>query len=186
MLAMPDWLDWMAALLLLDLAIYWQHRCMHAIPLLWRMHRVHHSDTGFDLSTGVRFHPLEITLSMLFKLGLVWLLGPPPGAVLLFEILLSSSALWTHSDTALAGRLEHRVRRLIVTPSMHRIHHSIRPMETNSNYGFLLSVWDRVFGSYRAAPAEPERTMPIGLEQFRAAGEQRIASLLLNPFISRR
>ncbi len=184
------WLDWPlwlaipAAVLLLDLAIYWQHRLMHRLPWLWRLHRVHHTDPGFDVTTGVRFHPLEIMLSMLIKLGLVWLLGPHPLAVLIFELLLASGALFTHSDFALPRWLDRRLRWLLVTPSMHRIHHSTWQPETDSNYGFHLSVWDRLFGSYRAEPREDERRMPIGLDSFRDPAQLGLGRLLLSPFRS--
>lgn len=178
----PAWLALPAAVLLLDLAIYWQHRLMHAWPLLWRLHRVHHCDTAFDVSTGVRFHPLEIALSMGIKLGLITLLGPHPAAVLVFEMLLSLGSLFTHTDIALPRALDRRLRWVFVTPSMHRIHHSTRRVETDSNYGFHLSVWDRLFGSYTVAPAEDERRMPIGLEDWREPRDQGLVSLLLNPF----
>ncbi len=177
----PLWLSIPVAVLLLDVAIYWQHRLMHVIPVLWRLHRVHHADTGFDVTTGVRFHPLEIALSMLLKLGLIWLLGPHPVAVLLFEVLLAAGALFTHADFALPRQIDRRLRWLFVTPSMHRIHHSTWQPETDSNYGFHLSVWDRLFGSYTEQPRQDERSMPIGLEQFRQPQDQRLLSLLLNP-----
>ena len=178
----PAWLALPAAVLLLDLAIYWQHRLMHAWPLLWRLHRVHHCDTAFDVTTGVRFHPLELALSMGIKLGLITLLGPHPVAVLIFEVLLSLGSLFTHTDIALPRTLDRRLRLLFVTPSMHRIHHSTRQVETDSNYGFHLSVWDRLFGSYTTEPAEDERRMPIGLERWREPRDQGLVSLLLNPF----
>lgn len=180
-LAWPAWLEFLLALLLLDLAIYWQHRLFHRIPLFWRLHRVHHSDLHFDVSTGVRFHPLEIAASMGIKLVLVALLGPAALAVLVFELLLSLGSLFTHSDFALPERLDRRLRRLLVTPSMHRIHHSTWQPETDSNYGFHLSIWDRLFRSYRATPRAPEQSMPIGLEQFRDPAEQTLWQLLLQP-----
>jgi sterol desaturase/sphingolipid hydroxylase (fatty acid hydroxylase superfamily) len=182
LLEWPAWLAIPVAVLLLDLAIYWQHRLMHAWPLLWRLHRVHHCDTAFDVTTGVRFHPLELALSMGIKLSLITLLGPHPAAVLIFEVLLSLGSLFTHTDIALPRTLDRRLRLLFVTPSMHRIHHSTRRVETDSNYGFHLSVWDRLFGSYTAAPAEDERRMPIGLEDWREPRDQGLVSLLLNPF----
>ena len=178
----PAWLAIPAAVLLFDVAIYWQHRLMHMWPLLWRLHRVHHCDTAFDVTTGVRFHPLEIALSMGIKLGLITLLGPHPVAVLAFEVLLSLGSLFTHTDIALPRRLDHRLRWVFVTPSMHRIHHSTRRVETDSNYGFHLSVWDRLFRSYTTDPAEDERRMPIGLEDWREPQDQGLVSLLLNPF----
>jgi sterol desaturase/sphingolipid hydroxylase (fatty acid hydroxylase superfamily) len=181
-LTWPVWVAIPLAVLLLDVAIYWQHRLMHAWPLLWRLHRVHHCDTSFDVTTGVRFHPVEIALSMGIKLGLITLLGPHPAAVLAFEVLLSLGALFTHTDIAFPKALDRRLRWLFVTPSMHRIHHSTRRVETDSNYGFHLSVWDRLFGSYTVDPAEDERRMPIGLEDWRESRDQALLSLLLNPF----
>ena len=182
----PPWLAIVLAVLLLDVAIYWQHRLMHLIPVLWRLHRVHHSDTAFDVTTGVRFHPFEIVLSMALKLGLVWLLGPHPAAVVIFELLLSVGALVTHTDVALPPRLDRTLRTLLVTPSMHRIHHSVRHEETDSNYGFHLSIWDRLFRSYRAAPADPERSMPIGLAELRDRRDQGLIALLWQPFTKTR
>jgi sterol desaturase/sphingolipid hydroxylase (fatty acid hydroxylase superfamily) len=184
------WLDWPAwiaiptAVALLDLAIYWQHRLLHIVPIFWRLHRVHHADTGFDVTTGVRFHPLEILLSMAVKLGLVWLLGPDPVAVLVFELLLATGALFTHADFGLPARLDRALRWVLVTPSMHRIHHSTWRPETDSNYGFHLSCWDRLFGSYRSEPRIPETEMPIGLDEFRDPDDQRLLALLLNPLRS--
>ncbi len=181
-LGLPFWLDCVLAVLLLDLAIYWQHRLMHVLPLLWRLHRLHHSDTGFDVTTGLRFHPFEMALSLVYKLAVVAALGAPALAVLVFELLLSIGALFTHADFALPPALDRRLRWLLVTPSMHRIHHSTWRPETDSNYGFHLSVWDRLFGSYRAHPRAPEAHMPIGLEYFRSSREQTLPSLLLQPF----
>lgn len=182
MLALPRPLEFVLAVLLLDLAIYWQHRLFHVVPLLWRVHRVHHSDLRFDVTTGVRFHPFEIALSMAVKLALVWLLGPDPLAVMAFELLLSLGSLVTHGDYALPRALDHRVRWLLVTPSMHRIHHSVRREETDSNYGFHLSVWDRLFHSYRAMPIAAEREMAIGIKQFREPTDQQLLALLWQPF----
>lgn len=181
-LGLPFWLDCLLAVLLLDLAIYWQHRLMHVVPLLWRLHRLHHSDTGFDVTTGLRFHPFEMAVSLVYKLTVVAALGAPPLAVLVFELLLSIGALFTHADFALPPALDRRLRWLLVTPSMHRIHHSTWRPETDSNYGFHLSIWDRLFGSYRAQPRAPEASMPIGLEYFRSSDEQNLPSLLLQPF----
>lgn len=184
-LAWPAWLEILVAVLIFDVAIYWQHRLFHIIPFFWRMHRVHHADTAFDVTTGVRFHPFETTLSMGIKLGLVWLLAPHPLAVLIFEILLSAGSLFTHADFRFPPALDRRLRWLIVTPSMHRVHHSTWRPETDSNYGFHLSVWDRIFGSYTPAPRQDERSMPIGLDRFRSRREQSLLQLLINPFRSR-
>lgn len=183
LLAWPVWLEVLTAILLFDVAIYWQHRLLHTIPFLWRMHRVHHADISFDVTTGLRFHPFETTLSMGIKLALVWLLAPHPLAVLIFEILLSAGALFTHADFGFPPALDRRLRWLVVTPSMHRIHHSSWRPETDSNYGFHLSLWDRLFRSYTHAPRNDERSMPVGLERFRSAREQSLFPLLINPFV---
>ncbi|MBL36958.1 MAG: sterol desaturase [Xanthomonadales bacterium] len=181
----PFWLEFTLAVLVLDLAIYWQHRLFHKIPLFWRFHRVHHADRAFDLTTGVRFHPVEIALSMLIKFGVIWLIGAHPAAVLVFEIVLNLGSLWTHTDLALPSRIDRRLRWLVVTPSMHRIHHSTLRHETDSNYGFHLSLWDRLFASYTENPERPEKTMPIGLDQYRSDNDQTLTALLLNPFKSK-
>ncbi|PIQ36540.1 MAG: sterol desaturase [Lysobacterales bacterium CG17_big_fil_post_rev_8_21_14_2_50_64_11] len=178
----PATLEIVLAIVLLDLAIYWQHRLFHVIPVLWRMHRVHHCDVAFDVTTGVRFHPFEIAASMALKLALVALLGPDPVAVIAFELLLSLGSLITHGNYAFSTAIDRRIRWLLVTPSMHRIHHSVRREETDSNYGFHLSIWDRLFASYRAQPHSPEREMAIGLDAFREPSAQRLPALLAQPF----
>ncbi len=174
---------WMLGLLILDCVIYWQHRLLHRIPLLWRLHKIHHTDLDLDFSTGVRFHPLEILLSMLLKAVVILLLGIPATAVLVFEILLNGFSLYTHSNIALPAGLERMLRRLLVTPDMHRIHHSLEPVETDSNFSFHLSLWDRLFGSYRAAPGLETRTMPLGLAEYRNSAELKFTRLLKIPFI---
>ncbi len=178
----PLWLEIVLAVVIFDAAIYWQHRLLHLIPLLWPLHRVHHSDVAIDATTGVRFHPLEIVLSMLIKLGLVVALGAHPAAVVVFEIWLSAASLFTHADFVFPPRVGRVLRALIVAPSVHRTHHSVRREETDSNYGFGLSLWDRVFGSYRAHAAEPERSMPIGLPSLRDPAALGLGALLLQPF----
>lgn len=170
------------SIVLLDLAIYWQHRIFHRVPLLWRMHRMHHADTSFEVSTAIRFHPLEILLSMWIKVAVVLLLGAPALAVLLFEILLNATALFSHADLRLPERLDRALRQVLVTPDMHRVHHSVERHETNSNYGFCLSIWDRLFGSYRERAREEQRRMPIGLEYFRDEADTRVPALLVQPF----
>jgi sterol desaturase/sphingolipid hydroxylase (fatty acid hydroxylase superfamily) len=180
----PGWVEIALTVLALDLVIYWQHRILHAVPLLWRLHRVHHSDTAFDVTTGIRFHPLEIALSMGVKMVLIALLGAHPFGVLLFEILLSLGALFTHTDIAFPPSADRMLRWLVVTPSMHRIHHSVIREETDSNFSFHLSVWDRIFRSYRAAPSRDEVEMPIGLNAFRDPPDQTLLALLLQPFRS--
>ena len=180
--ALPSWLAFALGVLLLDVAIYWQHRILHRVPLLWRLHRVHHADLGFDFTTGVRFHPLEILLSLGFKFALIVAFGIGPLAVLVFEIALNLGALFTHSNLALPLRLDRVLRWLLVTPDMHRVHHSVHRDETDSNYGFHLSCWDRLFRSYRPQPRDGHTTMTIGLPQFREPRAQRLLALLLNPF----
>lgn len=168
--------------LLLDLIIFWQHRLLHKVPLLWRLHRVHHSDTGFDVTSGVRFHPLEIVLSMGLKIGLIWILGIVPLAVMIFELALSIGSLFTHTNLHLPAKFERRLRWLLVTPDMHRIHHSIHRDETDSNFGFHLSLWDRLFGSYYDRPRDGHTGMTIGLPEFRELSQQSLMALLRNPF----
>lgn len=180
--ALPQAAGVVLGLLVLDVAIYWQHRLLHMIPLLWRLHRVHHADTGFDTTTGVRFHPIEIVLSMAIKLGIIFLLGIPALAVLIFEILLSAGSLFTHANLYLPPGFEKRLRWLFVTPEMHRVHHSWHRDETDSNFGFHLSVWDRIFRSYRDQPRDGHTKMTIGLHEFRERKEQTLLALLLNPF----
>ncbi len=182
LLDLPAWLAVALGFLLLDAAIYWQHRLLHRIPLLWRLHRVHHADTTFDVTLAVRFHPLEIALSMAIKFAVIAALGAPALAVLLFEVALSAGSLWTHADLRLPDSVDRVVRRLLVTPDMHRVHHSVHPDETDSNFSFHLSLWDHLFGSYRAQPRDGHLGMTIGLHEFRAPAEQSLPALLLNPF----
>ncbi len=169
------------SVLLLDLAIYLQHRLFHAVPLLWRLHRMHHADLELDVTTGARFHPVEILLSMLIKIALVAALGAPAVAVLLFEILLNATAMFNHSNVAMPTLLDRLLRRVLVTPDMHRVHHSVVPAETDSNFGFNLSLWDRLLGTYRAEPAAGQLGMTIGLELFRDPQELRLDRMLLQP-----
>lgn len=178
----PDWLELGLAFVVLDLVIYLQHRLFHAAPWLWRLHRVHHADTGFDVTTALRFHPLEIALSMAIKLAAIALFGASAEAVLLFEIVLNGAAMFNHGNVTLPRWLERGLRLLIVTPDMHRIHHSVLMGEAGSNYGFNLSCWDRLFASYTAAPSRPQETMPIGLDHFRAPREAWLDRMLLQPF----
>jgi len=181
-LALPAWLPFTLTLLLLDCTIYWQHRLLHAVPWLWRLHRVHHSDIALDATSGVRFHPLEILLSTVILILAVLLLGAPPLAVLVFEILLNAFALFTHANLALPQRLDHALRWALVTPDMHRIHHSIVRRERDRNFGFHLIWWDRLFASYLAKPGAAQATLPLGLENFRDARAQRLDALLAQPF----
>lgn len=181
-LSLPAGFSVVLGILCLDLALYWQHRLFHRLPWLWRLHRVHHSDLAFDVSLGVRFHPLEIALSMLIKFAVIAIAGVPAVAVVLFEIILSALSLFTHADVDLDPALERRLRWLVVTPDMHRVHHSVYRDETDSNYGFHLSFWDRLFGSYRAQPKDGHLRMTIGLPVYRGNDEQRLLALIANPF----
>ena len=181
-LATPAWLAIVASVLLLDLAIYLQHVLFHAVPALWRLHRMHHADLEFDVTTGARFHPIEILLSMAIKLGVVAALGAPAVAVLLFEVLLNATSMFNHGNVRIPLGLDRVLRRLVVTPDMHRVHHSVVPSETNSNFGFNLPWWDRLFGTYRAQPAAGHDGMTIGIEQFRDPRELRLDRMLLQPF----
>ena len=160
----PAWLELVAAILTLDLAIWAQHLVTHKVPILWRFHRVHHADRDMDVTTGFRFHPVETLASMGLKIGLVYLLGPSALAVLVFEILLSGTALFNHSNLAVPGPLDRVVRLVLVTPDMHRVHHSIHRAEHDSNYGFALSVWDRLFRTYVPEPKAGHDAMTVGLE----------------------
>lgn len=181
---LPAWLDAAATIVVLDLAIYWQHRAFHRVPLLWRLHRVHHSDTAFDATLGLRFHPGEIVLSTVYKLALVAALGLPAASVLVYEILLASFALFTHADLALPGRWDARLRRVIVTPDWHRVHHSVHRAETDSNYGNILSAWDRVFATHVPQPRDGHVGMSIGLHEFRSPQSQTLLGLLRQPLQS--
>lgn len=181
-LSMPIWVSVILSLLLLDLLIYLQHRIFHAVPWLWRLHRMHHADLEFDVTTGLRFHPIEILLSMTLKLVAVTLLGAPALAVLLFEVLLNATAMFNHGNVRLPKRLDRWLRLILVTPDMHRVHHSVIPTETDSNFGFNLPWWDRLFNTYRAQPQAGQLGMTIGLNQFRNPAELRLHRLLLQPF----
>ncbi len=182
LLALPAWVEIAAAVILLDLLVYGQHVLFHAVPALWRVHRVHHADLEFDATTGLRFHPVEIILSMVIKMAAVVLLGAAALAVLIFEVLLNATAMWSHSNIRLPLGLDRLIRRVIVTPDMHRTHHSIIPRETHSNFGFNLACWDRLFGTYRPQPEKGHEGMTIGIPQFRSPGELRLDRMLLQPF----
>jgi len=178
----PSWLGLVASVLLLDLAIYLQHVMFHAVPALWRVHRMHHADLDFDVATGVRFHPIEIVLSMLIKFGVVMALGIPAYGVLTFEVLLNATSMFSHGNVYLPEKLDRCLRWFVVTPDMHRVHHSVVMAETNSNFGFNLPWWDRLLGTYRDQPAGGHEGMSIGIEQFRQARELWLDRMLLQPF----
>jgi len=183
---LPYWLEVILAVLLLDLAIYLQHLLMHRVPLLWRLHRVHHADLDIDLTTGSRFHTLEILVSMLIKAAVIFILGPALLAVLIFEALLSGMALFNHANVRLPGTIDRLLRLLLITPDVHRVHHSILRHETNSNYGFNLSIWDRAFGTYIAQPEEGHSAMTIGIPEFRDPRQvDRLRGMLALPFVGK-
>lgn len=182
MLSLPETVTIPFSVLALDLFIYFQHVLLHATPLLWRLHRMHHADLDFDVTTGSRFHPLEILLSMGLKLMIIAALGTPAMAVLIFEILLNGTSMFNHANLKLGPGVDKALRLFIVTPDMHRVHHSIIRSETNSNFGFNLSWWDRLFGTYRAQPASGHEAMTIGIDQFRSPREQRLDRMLIQPF----
>ena len=172
------------SVILLDLAIYLQHVMFHAVPALWRLHRMHHADLDFDVTTGVRFHPLEILLSIGIKFMVIAALGTPALGVLIFEVLLNATSMFNHSNIRIPERFDRVLRWLVVTPDMHRVHHSIKPHETNSNFGFNLPWWDRLLGTYRAQPAAGHEGMTIGIDLFRTPRDLWLDRLLVQPFLS--
>ena len=178
----PGGLEFLLAMVFLDLMIYLQHVVVHMIPLFWRFHVVHHSDLDLDVSSGLRFHPVEILGSMVYKIGLVFALGPDPLAVLVFEAILNGMAQFSHSNITLPERLDHIVRWVLVTPDMHRIHHSVVVQETNSNFGFNLSVWDRMLGTYIRDAMKRQPEIVIGVDTFRRSEEVSFQKLLTMPF----
>ncbi|MBI3863084.1 MAG: sterol desaturase family protein [Planctomycetia bacterium] len=182
--AWPEWVKIIVGILALDLAIYLQHVMFHAVPALWRLHRVHHADLDFDVTTGLRFHTIEIVLSMLIKIGVVFVLGPSALAVLIFEVLLNATSMFNHANVALPETVDRLLRLVVVTPDMHRVHHSVVPRETNSNFGFNLPWWDFLLGTYRAQPAAGHQGMTIGLGQFRDERQaDRLPGMLAMPIL---
>lgn len=179
--SLPSWLTFAIAVLLLDLVVYFQHVMFHAVPVLWRLHRVHHTDQDFDVTTGIRFHPAEILLSIVIKSAAVAAIGAPAVAVLVFEILLNATALFNHANASLPARAEDWVRWFVVTPDMHRTHHSVTYDESSSNFGSNLPWWDRLFGTYRAQPGLGHDAMAIGVDAFRAPADLRLDRLLIQP-----
>ena len=183
--AFPFWAAVITSVIALDLALYLQHVLFHAVPPLWRVHRMHHADLSVDITTGVRFHPIEILLSMGIKLLAVAALGPPAVAVLIFEVLLNATAMFNHGNVRLQGELDRFLRWIVVTPDMHRVHHSMVSRETNSNYGFNLPWWDHLFGTYQDQPGSGHQRMTIGIEHFRDPRELRLHRMLLQPFVTK-
>jgi sterol desaturase/sphingolipid hydroxylase (fatty acid hydroxylase superfamily) len=181
-LSAPGWLSVLISVIFLDLVIYAQHVLFHRVPSLWRLHQMHHADTEIDVTTGARFHPIEILLSMVIKFAVIVTLGVPALAVLLFEVLLNATAMFNHSNIRLPKSIDRVLRFFVVTPDMHRVHHSIVKRETNSNFGFNLPWWDRLFGTYQDQPVAGHDGMTIGIEAFRDPAEQRIDRMLTQPF----
>ena len=179
---LPAWLSVAIAVVALDLAIYLQHVLFHAAPTLWRLHRMHHADLDFDFTTGIRFHPIEILLSVGIKFLAVAAIGAPALAVLIFEIVLNATATFNHGNVRMPGAVDAVLRLVVVTPDMHRVHHSVVAAETNSNFGFNLPWWDRLFGTYRAQPEAGHEDMTIGIPQFRDPAELRLDRMLWQPF----
>jgi len=182
-LMLPPWLAVVVAVVALDLVIYLQHVMFHAVPALWRLHRLHHADLDYDMTTGARFHPIEILLSMLIKFAAIVVLGPPAVAVLIFEVMLNALAMFNHGNVRLPLGFDRLLRLLVVTPDMHRVHHSIEDHETNSNFGFNLSLWDRLFGTYKDQPDAGHMGMIIGIRDYRNEKEvDRLPGMLALPF----
>ncbi len=177
------WLAVLVSVALLDLAIYLQHVMFHAVPALWRLHRMHHADLDIDVTTGARFHPIEILLSMAIKSAVVVALGAPASAVLIFEVVLNATSMFNHGNVRVPSGIDRILRWFVVTPDMHRVHHSIAPFEANSNFGFNLPWWDRLMGTYRAQPALGHDRMIIGIEQFRTRRDLRLDRMLAQPFL---
>lgn len=182
---LPSIIHFTLAFILMDLAIYFQHIMFHALPMFWRFHRVHHSDLDCDITTGVRFHPFEIVFSIIFKFVLIISIGAPVLAVILFEITLNAASMFTHSNIKIPKAIEVITRWFIVTPDMHRTHHSVDESETNSNFGFFISVWDRIFGTYLKQPKLGHENMQIGLQGFREPKWQNLRWLIYLPFVSK-
>jgi sterol desaturase/sphingolipid hydroxylase (fatty acid hydroxylase superfamily) len=182
-LELPFWISVAGSIVALDLIVYLQHVLFHAVPAFWRLHMVHHADLDFDVTTGNRFHPIEILLSMLVKAAAVVVLGPPVTAVLAFEVLLNATSMFNHGNVRIPPALDRALRFLVVTPDMHRVHHSVVPVETNSNFGFNLPWWDRLLGTYRAQPRSGHLEMTIGVRQFRDQKRLTLPRLLALPFV---
>ena len=178
----PGWLEFALAFVMLDFAIWLQHLLSHKIPILWRLHRVHHADRDVDVTTAIRFHPVEIALSMALKIGIVYLIGAPVAAVIAFEVVLNGGAMFTHGNVRMPRRLEPVLRVVFVTPDMHRVHHSVLRDEHDANYGFNLSVWDRIFGTYVPEPSAGHLGMTLGLDRWQDERPTRLGWSLALPF----
>ena len=183
---LPLFIEILLAVVFMDLVIYLQHVLVHAVPSLWRLHRVHHADLDYDVTTGARFHPIEIILSMLIKFATIIVLGPPVVAVIIFEVILNSMAMFNHGNIRLPTTLDRMLRWLVVTPDMHRVHHSVEDNEANSNYGFNLSIWDRLFGTYIDQPRDGHLGMTIGIHHYRDPKQvDQLPGMLMLPFIGK-
>ncbi len=186
MIALPFWIEIIIAFLLLDMLIYAQHIAFHKIPILWRFHKVHHADRDLDVTSGARFHPVESILSMAYKLICIMLIGPAAFAVFLFEVVLNAAAMFNHANVRLPLGLDRVLRLFIVTPDMHRVHHSVIVRETNSNYSFFLTIWDRMFRTYTAQPEKGHDGMTIGLSEYQDNKPANLIWSLLVPFTRNR
>ncbi|HBH60396.1 MAG TPA: fatty acid hydroxylase [Nitrospiraceae bacterium] len=180
---LPYWMSVGLGVLALDLVVYLQHLMFHAVPVIWRLHMMHHADLDIDVTTGLRFHPLEIIISMFIKLSTVAALGPSVLTVLIFEVTLNATAMFNHSNVKMPFHVDRLLRLLVVTPDMHRVHHSVTIRETNSNFGFNFPWWDRMFGTYRAQPVAGHEGMTIGLSQFRDPKRNNLFRMLILPFV---
>ena len=185
MVDLPEWLEVLIGVLVLDLVVYLQHVMFHTVPLIWRLHMMHHADMDIDVTTGLRFHPIEILISMVIKMTAIAALGPTVFTVILFEIILNGTAMFNHGNLKLPLKLDKYLRLLVVTPDQHRVHHSVTIRETNSNFGFNFPWWDRIFGTYRAQPVKGHEKMTIGLAQFREPRKNNLLHMLLMPFIDK-
>lgn len=181
--SLPFWWSVLLSVILLDLAIYLQHVMFHAVPALWRLHRMHHADLDFDVTTGARFHPIEILLSMAIKFSVIAVIGAPIVSVVIFEVLLNATSMFNHGNIFLSPKVDRYLRWFVVTPDMHRVHHSIYVKETNSNFGFNLPWWDRLLGTYRQAPKDGHEKMTIGIDLFRESKYLKLHWLLIQPFL---
>lgn len=180
--AWPIWLETILAVIALDFTLYLQHVMFHAVPFFWRFHMMHHADLDCDVTTGLRFHPVEVVLSMLIKFAAIAVVGPSPQAVLTFEVLLNATSMFNHSNVRMPATIDRCLRWIVVTPEMHRVHHSILPRETNTNFGFNLPWWDRLLGTYRSQPEGGHEAMTLGLKQFRDPARLTLMGILLLPF----
>ena len=182
LVTLPSWLEILIVVMVLDLAIWFQHLVSHKVPILWRVHQMHHSDRDIDVTTALRFHPIEIGLSMLYKIMMVFILGPSAVGVVIFEVVLNGSAMFNHANVKLPLWLDRIIRLVFVTPDMHRVHHSIIHREHDTNYGFAMSIWDRIFGTYTDQPARGHDEMTIGLAPYQHDGPTKLLWSLKLPF----